>query len=212
MTIGERLLKYRKAKNMSQEEVAEKLDVTRQTISKWETDGSTPDFDKIIPLCELFEITADELLTGKKEEKIKTDEVMKNSNIKKALVISISVFLYFVSICWVILAEEVMHLNDGLMVSIFLILCAIPTCLLIFYFTSRNKNEIKKVREEQSIDNENPIKKTIINILSLLTTCIYIFISFWTMAWSITWIIWLIYAALVSLIDLLFDLNGEKHE
>ena len=75
--LGERLFELRKTKNLSQEEVAEKLNVTRQTVSKWETNQSTPDFDKIIPLCELFEISTDELLTGikketKKEENEKT--------------------------------------------------------------------------------------------------------------------------------------------
>ena len=74
MTIGERLLKLRKEKNLSQEELANILDVSRQTVSKWETDQSVPDFDKIVPLCEVFGITSDELLTGnsniieKKEE------------------------------------------------------------------------------------------------------------------------------------------------
>ena len=55
MNIGEKLFELRKSKNLSQEEVAEKLNVTRQTVSKWETNQSTPDFDKILPLCELFE-------------------------------------------------------------------------------------------------------------------------------------------------------------
>ena len=57
-----------KTENLSQEEVADKLNVTRQTVSKWETNQSTPDFDKIVPLCELFEISTDELLKGEKKE------------------------------------------------------------------------------------------------------------------------------------------------
>ena len=66
LNIGEKLFELRKEKNLSQEEVADKLNVSRQTISKWETNQSTPDFDKIIPICELFEISTEELLTGKK--------------------------------------------------------------------------------------------------------------------------------------------------
>ena len=68
MNLGERLFELRKAKNLTQDDMAEKLNVTRQTVSKWETNQSTPDFDKIIPLCELFEIGVEELLTGKKTE------------------------------------------------------------------------------------------------------------------------------------------------
>ena len=59
--LGERLLELRKDKRLSQEEVAEKLNVTRQTVSKWETNQSMPDFDKIVPLCELYGITPNEL-------------------------------------------------------------------------------------------------------------------------------------------------------
>jgi len=70
--ISKRLTKYRKAAKLSQEEVADKLGVSRQTVSKWETGQSTPDFDKIAPLCELYNISTDELLRGvvepKKEE------------------------------------------------------------------------------------------------------------------------------------------------
>ena len=47
MSLGQRLIELRKEKKLSREEVAGKLNVTRQTVSKWETDQSTPDFDKI---------------------------------------------------------------------------------------------------------------------------------------------------------------------
>lgn len=66
MNLGERLYELRKAKGLSQENVADILGVTRQTVSKWETNQTTPDFDKILPLCKLYEITTDELLTGEK--------------------------------------------------------------------------------------------------------------------------------------------------
>lgn len=54
MNLGEKLFELRKTKNLTQDEVAEKLNVTRQTVSKWETNQSSPDFDKIVPICELF--------------------------------------------------------------------------------------------------------------------------------------------------------------
>ena len=57
MTLGERLYQYRKNVNLSQDTLAEKVGVTRQTISKWETDQSTPEFSKIAILCETFGIT-----------------------------------------------------------------------------------------------------------------------------------------------------------
>ena len=61
--LGEKLFELRKSKNLTQDDVAEKLNVTRQTVSKWETNQSTPDFDKIVPLCDLYGITPNELLS-----------------------------------------------------------------------------------------------------------------------------------------------------
>jgi len=74
MSLGNKLLNLRKEKGLSQEEVAEKLNVTRQTVSKWETNQSTPDFDKILPLCDLFEISPNELLKEKEQEEIIDDD------------------------------------------------------------------------------------------------------------------------------------------
>lgn len=62
MSLGQRLYDLRKITGLSQEKAAEQLGVTRQTVSKWETDQTTPDFDKIIPICKLYNITAAELL------------------------------------------------------------------------------------------------------------------------------------------------------
>ena len=74
MNFGEKLFELRKEKKLSQEEVADRLNVSRQTVSKWETNQSVPDFDKIMPLCELFEIGVEELLTGKKPEEPENSE------------------------------------------------------------------------------------------------------------------------------------------
>ena len=71
--LGERLLNLRKDKKLSQEEVADKLNVTRQTVSKWETDQSMPDFDKIVPLCELYEITPNELFIELAQKELSKD-------------------------------------------------------------------------------------------------------------------------------------------
>ena len=65
MNFSENLQTLRKAKGISQEQLAEQLDVSRQAVSKWETDGGYPEIDKIVALCEIFGCTMDELITGK---------------------------------------------------------------------------------------------------------------------------------------------------
>ncbi len=64
MNIGERITELRKSKGLSQEELAEQLGVSRQSVSKWETGASTPDTDKAIAMSRIFGVTADFLLTG----------------------------------------------------------------------------------------------------------------------------------------------------
>lgn len=64
MTIGENLQKLRREKGLSQEELAVKISVTRQTISKWELDQSAPNFEYIVQLSEIFGVTCDYLIKG----------------------------------------------------------------------------------------------------------------------------------------------------
>lgn len=67
-TIGNRIAKYRKAKSMTQEELASHLGISSQAVSKWETDTSCPDIGILPQLCKELGITTDELLTGKRDE------------------------------------------------------------------------------------------------------------------------------------------------
>ena len=62
MTIAEKIKQLRKDNSMTQEDLAEKLNVSRQTISKWETSVTIPDADNIVAISKLFNITTDELL------------------------------------------------------------------------------------------------------------------------------------------------------
>lgn len=64
MVFGERLANLRKLNGWSQEQLAEKLDLTRQTISKWELNQSTPDIDYIVKLSMLFSVSTDFLIKG----------------------------------------------------------------------------------------------------------------------------------------------------
>ncbi len=67
MTIAERILKLRKQSGLSQEAFAEKLGVSRQSVSKWESGNVMPDLDKVVAMCELFSVSTDYLLTGKED-------------------------------------------------------------------------------------------------------------------------------------------------
>ncbi len=205
MSLGQKLLELRKKKNLSQEEVAEKLEVSRQTISKWETDQSTPDFDKIIPLCELYAISTEELLRGKKEVKKEMPIIDSTNQIinkkKRALGISSGILLYFIAIAWVTITIPVFKMNPIIASSIFLVICGLATFFII-YTTS-----VYKVKE---VKNKIPhkLRHQINLILAILFTIIYLIISFSTFAWYITWILWIVYGLVCEIVKLVFMLKG----
>ena len=64
MTLGERIAALRAQQEMSQGALAELMNVSRQSISKWETNASVPELDKLIQLSEVFHISLDELVKG----------------------------------------------------------------------------------------------------------------------------------------------------
>jgi transcriptional regulator with XRE-family HTH domain len=195
MTIGERLLKLRKERNLSQEELANVLDVSRQTVSKWETDQSLPDFDKIIPLCNYFGITSDELLTGNSNIKeAKQDNVKSNF----ARNIAIAVMLYIFSILAIVLCAA--KFDEPIIgVSIFFALIGLGTGLLIY-----NGIYYSKESDEKKSTKQNVLAKQVTGIVDTIGVTIYLVVSFATMAWHITWIIFLIVGIVNEIIKLIF--------
>lgn len=208
MSLSDRLLELRKKKNLSQEDVADILGVSRQTISKWETGLSTPEFDKIEPLAKLFEVSVDELVTGNKNEKekeIKEEVTINRHSTKSVVLLIIGIFLYFLAIIDVIVLDE-MGLPDFVVASSFLFICAVATCLLIFRALIFTKEKVKKMKEVSIINNQK--YKITEKLISLITLIIYLLISFITGAWHITWIMWVIYALVMEIVKLIFLAKG----
>ena len=237
MNLGERLFELRKVKNLTQDDVAEKLNVTRQTISKWETNQSTPDFDKIVPLCELYEITPNELLTGeKKEEQETTDkensnefnwneakkhlftrgketqedyENMTKNQIKRksAEVVSHSILIFFIAIAYAGIATTVFMINPIIVGCTFLVLIGWGITRIVKHYMSIPKFE--KTKEEKKQDK---ILKQITDIIGGIGLAIYFIISFTTMAWHITWIIFIIIGLVNQIAKLIFMLKGDNED
>lgn len=76
MSLGENIYRLRTEKNMSQGDLGAALDVSRQSISKWETDGAVPELDKLMKLAELFGVTLDELVTGKAPDRPEPQKII----------------------------------------------------------------------------------------------------------------------------------------
>ncbi|MBO5983268.1 MAG: helix-turn-helix transcriptional regulator [Clostridia bacterium] len=80
MTLQEKIIKLRKKNGWSQEELADKLYVTRQAVSKWESGNSLPDVEKIVHMSKLFGVTTDYLLNEEMESADIIEESIADDN------------------------------------------------------------------------------------------------------------------------------------
>ncbi len=105
--VGKNIKKFRESKNMTQEDVAEKLNVTRQAVSSWETEKTQPDVETLQKLAQVLEISVEELIYGTKQEhtiinKKTVKNVTKGLSFGSALAMVIS-YVTWNSVGWAII-------------------------------------------------------------------------------------------------------------
>lgn len=111
MNLSEKILKLRKVNSMSQDDLAEKVGVSRQSISKWESGQATPELEKLLLLASVFNVTTDSLLQPseldelalkttvlEKQQKQILSQQHKHENKQYALVSSIISLLIFIAV------------------------------------------------------------------------------------------------------------------
>jgi len=143
MNIKEQLRKIRKEKNMTQEQIAGMIHVSRQTISNWENGKSYPDIESLILLSDIYKVSLDELVRG--DVKFMKKEVMKNEMEKYSkamLFFGILAILSFVGISKVPRYSESIRIAITLIFSIF---------MLFFAF------KIEKIKKDKNIRTYNEI-------------------------------------------------------
>ena len=199
MSIGERLYNLRKERGLSQEDLANELGVSRQTVSKWETGESTPDFDKIVPICNYYGITSDELISGKQNI---VEAQKENKKAKFARNIAISVALYILSLVAIIATSAIGQEIIG--VCLFFTIIAVATGIIIYSAIVYGKEKSEKTKKEKKKDE---VGKAVTDIIGLIGVIIYFLVSFTTGAWHITWIIFLIIGVCNSIVRLIFGLK-----
>ena len=99
MKLGKQIKKYRIENELSQEDLANKIYVTRQSISNWENDKTYPDVNSLVLLSEIFQVSIDELIKGdlnKMKETIKKEEILKFN--QYSMIFSVLLIVSIVSI------------------------------------------------------------------------------------------------------------------
>ena len=116
MTIGNRIVKLRKDLQLSQEDLAAKIGVTRQSVSKWETDACAPDAYNLMALAEVLQTTVEYIVTGNamptKEPTVQADKQDKEIN------------------KWATLGVSLMLLAGGIIMAIIGIFLDVTWCMI----------------------------------------------------------------------------------
>ena len=204
MTIGEKLKELRLKNKMSQEELATKLGVTRQAVSKWEQNLALPDTNNLISIAKIFNVKVDELVNYNTElsnDKTSVDGIKNNDNsssnsetnlvkngnkemedVKNTQIYKILSSVTFL-ICLIIFILVGMYAPNGWNYS-WIIWLLFPTFLSLF-------ESIKR-------------KKVSIFLFPVLITAIYLFIGMFFKAWHPYWLLFLltpIYYLIAEAID-----------
>lgn len=194
MGFSENLQNLRKIKNMSQEQLAEKLDVSRQAVSKWESGNGYPETEKIITICEIFDCSMDNLLKGKitadtTGEKKKYESLQNKFSKGISLGVGIillgtTILLYFAGLSAMAGTSELEEQYGiiGVTILLFCVLIALPIFITLGIqeenFKKKNP-KLSNIYSEEELENFN--KKFIVGIatgvsLILLGTIFLIFL------------------------------------
>lgn len=144
MSFSENLQILRKKNNMSQEQLAEKLEVSRQAVSKWESGSGYPETDKLISICEIFECSIDEILKGKisentNEDKIKYEKLM--NRFSKGMALAVGIILVGVTIFMYFAGFEEKYSTIGLVILLLFVLMAVPIFIILGMEQENYKNK-----------------------------------------------------------------------
>ena len=175
--IANRLVKLRKEKGLSQEQLAEELGISRQAVSKWERAESSPDTDNLICLAKLYNMSLDDLLMTEDDlETIKEEQVKDNNE-----------SFFNINSKGIHIKDE----NDEVKISV--------TGIKI-----KDNNEtvvIGKDEDDEEDENLHPALKVINACFPILCVIIYILIGFIFSLWHPGWVVFLLILCWYTLVD-----------
>lgn len=190
MSFNENLQSLRKSRSISQEQLAEKLDVSRQAISKWESGTGYPEMDKLLKICEIFECSLDVLMKGK----ISEDTTLEKKNydaffnkFSKGMSIAVGIILFCVTIQMVLLSmTRSLNMTEdqaailGTLIVLFGVCIAVPIFIIL---GTQRKNfidkypvmpEIYSMEEKDKFNSRFPIAIAFGVVLILIGTIILV--------------------------------------
>ncbi len=142
MNLGSQIKKYRNELSMSQDELAEKVFVSRQSISNWENDKTYPDIKSLLLLSEVFQVSLDQLVKGDLEimkKEISTQEFVKFE--KDASIMTVFFLLMLIT------PIPLAHYLEWIGLAVYLVICAIGLYFAFRVEKHKKKHDIQTYKE-----------------------------------------------------------------
>ena len=131
MAFSDNLQFIRTQAGVTQEQLAEQLDVSRQSVSKWESGASFPEMDTLLRICDLYDVNMDTLLRGSVEESRVSDTVRYDDHMNHfSLQIALSVFAIIAGVALMILLSA-LGLSEMLAVALFMLILTISVVVMV---------------------------------------------------------------------------------
>lgn len=158
MNFSEQIKKLRASQNFTQQQMTDKIGVTRQAVSNWENDKNLPDIEMLIIMSQTFNITLDELVLGGKEMNNMTEKLIKDGSENKRTHMSLigigigTIILAIGLICWVTGAFVPITMEHYFGIAFFtMMLCGTLTFIIvglqnIVYVARDNKNRTRATK------------------------------------------------------------------
>ena len=138
MEIEKKLKEARTNAGLTQEQVAEKIMVSRQTISNWENGKSLPDIVSILNLSDLYQISLDELLKGDTKMKEKIEKDVKVAKDNKRLILTTAILIFAVAIIYLISIFVGGEFHDFCEAAIRWVVCGIGVAFATTYMSQKD--------------------------------------------------------------------------
>ena len=165
MNFSEKLQYYRKSTGQSQEDIAKKLNVTRQAVSKWESAQSEPDISTFLKLCEIFDITPSDFFDDKSkitdsdnDNKAAVSDSEKTDTIKNKLffiTLRFIMIIYVLSVIYYIIGQFTSGIPDDYnavvvtIIASFLLFFILVIIKTVLFLRQSHKKKIKKITDRK---------------------------------------------------------------
>ncbi|MGI6028732.1 MAG: helix-turn-helix domain-containing protein [Candidatus Heteroscillospira sp.] len=177
MAFGENLQYLRKEADMTQEELAERLGVSRQTVSKWEQGGSYPEMEKLMQMCGLFDSSMDVLMRGSVERERAEDSAGYDSRMdrfSKAIAAGVFTLLFGVSLMMALMGLTLYGISEFIAMAVFFGFLVVSVAIFIVAGMRQDNFEQKHpyIQPFYTEDRRDAFKSRLVMLIAVPTVAI----------------------------------------